>query len=124
MSLPAQPSHKRVRSDDTDDGDRTEGYLAARALGFDAVPNQPERRLLRAVLEQAIEDLGRRTKEHHGVADAAEIWFASGSTAWLFSFVNICMFLDIPPDAVRRRVSQIITTRDQNLGLTKEESAA
>jgi hypothetical protein len=62
----------------------------------------PERRLMLAVLYEAVAAYlaGRR-----GVRDdlrEVELWFASDDTAWPYSFVNLCDALGLDRAAVRR----------------------
>ncbi len=65
-----------------------------------------EQALMRAIIEDAIECFqegtfkkGRRV-EH--LAKEAEKWLFSNEERWPFSFVNICRFLDLEPEYIRR----------------------
>jgi len=65
----------------------------------------PERRLMLAVLEEAVND-----HQRHVVASGtagrrlfceAHAWIASHDTQWPYSFVNICEALGLDPGALR-----------------------
>ncbi len=62
-----------------------------------------ERRLLTAILEEAIESFcssSRRRKER----EEAAIWLFSDDWSWCFSFRNICNALDLDAAAIRKAV--------------------
>ena len=60
---------------------------------------EPERRLLRAVLEQALEDMGK------GKLRAAAVeWFLGERSDSLFDFVPVCGALGLNPQAVRKKI--------------------
>jgi hypothetical protein len=65
----------------------------------------PEKRLLLAVLEEAVGTFQRHlgTTERHSRATFAdvEVWFASEDATWLYSFVGICDALEIDATYVR-----------------------
>ena len=65
---------------------------------------QPERRLMLALLQDAIRTVlkGPYACRRH-VADAAA-WFAADDPEWPFSFVNVCETLGLDPSALRRWV--------------------
>ncbi|MEW6298955.1 MAG: hypothetical protein AB1671_14665 [Thermodesulfobacteriota bacterium] len=71
---------------------------------------QGERRLMVAVLEDALECF----QKHFWATDSrgrqlcadAERWLLSDDTSWLFSFVNICHTLGIHPLFLRRGLAQ------------------
>ncbi len=69
---------------------------------------QPERRLMLAVLENAIAELlrirGRRIESLPRHTREVEEWIASDARDWPFAFVNICDALGIDPDYVRSGV--------------------
>jgi hypothetical protein len=67
---------------------------------------QPERRLMLAVLEDAIDCYLANVGAQRGIrrarfVDAAR-WFQSNDTEWPFSFVCICDALGIDPAVIRR----------------------
>jgi hypothetical protein len=66
---------------------------------------QPEKRLMLAVLEEAVGTYqkcslasGRRARR---LASDVEEWFASDDTVWPFSFVSICQALALEPQYIR-----------------------
>lgn len=68
--------------------------------------HQPERRLMLAVLSDAIVALQRRgaripgfTRGHH---DEAVRWLLSDDRRWPCSFVNVCEALGLEPEPIRR----------------------
>lgn len=78
----------------------------------------PERKLLAAVLEQAIaivmgEQSGFPALAHNRVRAEAIGWFASADRYWPMSFENICDVLGIDPDYVRRGIRNILTVGQQ-----------
>ena len=74
--------------------------------------NQPERRLMLAVLESAIADwLVRRetcVRPRHDARVSVEEdlagWFASSDHTWPYSFENICSTLGLDAAGIRRRL--------------------
>lgn len=74
---------------------------------------QPEKRLMVAVLEDAVETLRRHgaARDHRGHRLFLETstWFASNDATEHFSFLNICHALDLEPSYLRaglRRLRQ------------------
>jgi len=70
------------------------------------VPQEPEYRLIVAVLQDAVECFqkhlfARDHKARHLYEDAAD-WLASDDREWPYSFVSICEVLDLNPQYVRR----------------------
>ena len=71
-------------------------------------PDTPERALMRAVLQRALDDLsgvfavamGLRARGR--LRRETEEWFLSDDEAWPFSFVNICQALNLDVGAIRR----------------------
>jgi hypothetical protein len=65
----------------------------------------PEKRLLLAVLEEAIGTYQRyfrtRDRRHRLVFDDVEAWFASNDAVWLYSFVAICDAIELDATYVR-----------------------
>lgn len=69
------------------------------------VPQEPEYRLIVAVLQDAIECFqkhlfARDHKARHLFEDAAE-WLASDDREWPYSFISICEVLNLNPEYVR-----------------------
>jgi len=67
---------------------------------------QPERRLMLAVLEDAIDTYVKHVTSPRGIGRARynEVanWFRSEDSEWPFSFVSICETLGLEPPVVRR----------------------
>ncbi len=65
----------------------------------------PEKRLMLAILEDAIATIGRNaplntvTAKH--LVEEVEEWYASDDRTWPFSFVSICDHLGFDPDSLR-----------------------
>ncbi len=82
----------------------------------DRGPDRPEKKLLVAVLEDAVRCLRHPvlldTKQHpwsaaHPSARAeAAAWFASGDRSSPFAFLNVCEHLGLSPDWVRRQAAK------------------
>ena len=82
-----------------------------------------ERRLMLAVLEEALLDVrrsaNRRTLRMRRLADEVEGWFAANDDGWPCSFLRICHALGLDAAAVRARLArwrtevpaQIVTLR-------------
>jgi hypothetical protein len=95
-----------------DDGEAAEG-LVPEQLVAEIAPT-PERRLLFAVLDQALHDLriarlaqgtGRRPwKAAAASGRGVEAWFESDDATWPCSFENVCAGLGLDADAIRERV--------------------
>jgi hypothetical protein len=70
-----------------------------------ATVSTPEKRLLLAVLEEAVGTYQRYVVEadRHSVAVFADVeaWFASDDSVWLYSFVAICDVVGLDPTYVR-----------------------
>jgi hypothetical protein len=76
---------------------------------FFAAPTvSPERRLLRAVLEDGLHVIRRQAASPRlrarRVFRETVAWLASDDVSWPFSFVNACHVLGIDPDWVRARM--------------------
>ena len=77
--------------------------------------SQPEKRLMLAVLENAVWLLLRDAERPRLTADAwrqvaeAERWIASNAVDWPFSFMNICQVLGLDPAALRARLLPVPT---------------
>jgi hypothetical protein len=65
----------------------------------------PERRLMVAVLESAVNDYvkaaGARDPQRQELFCEVEQWVESRDPSWLFSFENICDVLDLDPEYLR-----------------------
>jgi hypothetical protein len=93
-------------------------------------PFSPERKLMAAVLEEALLDYQRGASAHDNKKGRerfakAEAWILETDTEWIFSFVNCCEVLGIAPDYLRQgllrwkhgkraRLSNIPATRRSN----------
>ena len=69
---------------------------------------EPERRLMFAILTDAIVRFrrlteSRRPRARHDLMEAAH-WIRSEDRSWPCSFVNVCEALDIAPEPLRREV--------------------
>lgn len=78
-------------------------YFAVRRSG---AAQQPEKRLMLAVLEDAVSAFQRHVtargaSARRAFADA-EAWIGSDDATWPFAFLNICHTLGLEPDAIRR----------------------
>jgi hypothetical protein len=71
-------------------------------------PDTPERRLLMAVLEDALWTIRKGVPiRHEPLAVAqARAWIASTATSWLCDFERICVELGLEPEPIRRAVLQ------------------
>jgi hypothetical protein len=69
------------------------------------IPQQPEIRLMLAVLEDAIncyqDNIFAVNKKRVQLFKEAEQWFMDDDASWIFSFVSICSILDLEPDYFR-----------------------
>lgn len=70
------------------------------------IPQQPEIRLILAVLEDAIncyqDNIFALNKKRIQLYKEAEDWFISDDASWIFSFVSICSLLNLEPDYFRQ----------------------
>ena len=70
----------------------------------------PEKRLLLAVLEEAVGTYQRyfmaTDRRSRTVFDDVEAWFASEDSVWLYSFVAICDAIGLDPTYVRSGLGQ------------------
>jgi hypothetical protein len=73
-------------------------------VGSDAA-FQPEKRLMLAVLEEAIATFQRHalsdTSRSQRLVEEVELWAGGADGDWPFSFENICQALDIEPEFLR-----------------------
>ena len=71
----------------------------------------PERRLVLAVLEDAVTIFLRRdpsrTARDARLTAEVEAWFAADDPCWPFSFVNLCAALEVSPDRLRRALADM-----------------
>lgn len=89
-------------------------------------PRQPEKRLMFAVLQEAVrgldQDILGGTSRTAKFRSEIEEWFAANDRRWPFSFVNICEALDLDASRLRRALSrwrenrQATATRSANPG--------
>jgi hypothetical protein len=70
------------------------------------IPQQPEIRLMLAVLEDAIncyqDNIFAINKKRIQLYKEAEDWFMSEDASWIFSFVSICSLLNLEPGYFRQ----------------------
>jgi hypothetical protein len=70
------------------------------------IPQQPEIRLLLAVLEDAIncyqDNILAVNKKRVQLYKEAEDWFMSDDASWIFSFESICSLLNLEPNYFRQ----------------------
>jgi hypothetical protein len=105
------------------------------AQDFDRIyrsrPRSPERDLMLAILEEALNDYQRCFRAHDHKARKrfadARAWVMNTDSEWIFSFINCCEVLGIEPDYLRqglrlwrqakrpRFASVPVTSRDKNL---------
>ena len=78
-------------------------------------PQPGERRLMRAVLVDALELLFKceAAQDARGRRLFAETerWLASDDTRWPFSFLNVCDALGLVPSCVRKGVARCLAAR-------------
>jgi hypothetical protein len=71
-------------------------------------PMTPARRLMAAVLEDAVHELthpgGGSARARERRWDEVLAWFASDDDTWPFSFVNVCDALGIAPSRLRTQL--------------------
>lgn len=82
---------------------------------------QPEKRLMLAVLEDAVTTFLREgIRDPHDVSEDfrdAWRWIVSEEAAWPFSFVNVCRAVGLEPSAIRRGLRE---WRERQLALAPE----
>ena len=66
----------------------------------------PEKRLMAAVLNDALDVVAHPEPNRNGLVRQTYAWFASDDVDWPFSFRNICVVLGIDPLTVRAVVSR------------------
>lgn len=86
------------------------------------IPQEPEYRLVVAVLQDAVEcfqkHFGARDHKARQLFEDAEVWIASEDRDWPFSFVNICELLGLNPDYLRSGLATWKETRVRTAELT------
>ena len=69
---------------------------------------QPDKQLMLAVLDNALECLQKyllaRSRKGRRLFQESEQWVLETDSDWIFSFENICQFLDLDPEYLRKRV--------------------
>src|SRR5262245_7798081 len=72
------------------------------------------RRLMLAVLNEALQTYATGLTSHvvarRSDAYQVELWTASDSTDWPFSFCNVCAVLGVDPDYIRARMRRLRLT--------------
>jgi len=104
-----QPAEKYLDRDETG-GDTDDVVLPAQFFSAIADPrSEPERRLMVAVLEEAISAVlsgaAANGEERRAAALEAERWFASDSRSWPFAFCTVCDILGLDIDSVRQVIA-------------------
>ena len=70
------------------------------------IPQQPEIRLILAVLQDAVncfqDNIFAVNKKRIQLFKEAEDWFVSDDASWIFSFVSICSLLQLDPGYFRQ----------------------
>ena len=73
---------------------------------------QPEKRLMLAVLEDAVATIQRGASRTNGEAGAEFVetrdWFASDDVVWPYSFVNICHALGLEPAYILGGIDRLL----------------
>jgi hypothetical protein len=98
------------------------------AQWFSRPPLQPEKRLMLAVLIDAIDIIVRR----RGAADPrtrrqideAQRWLDSNNRRWPFSFRSVCDALDLQPHRMRQRLKRFRSAADGDRATPGSASAA
>jgi hypothetical protein len=74
------------------------------------IPQQPEIRLILAILEDAIncyqDNIFALNKKRTQLYKDAEEWFMSDDASWVFSFVSICSLLNLEPEYFRQGLNR------------------
>jgi hypothetical protein len=82
----------------------------ARVRHSSVAPLEPEKRLMLAVLEHAVDDLRTYavvpTGRGRGIFQEVEAWFASSATG-PFDFEGICQATGLEPDYIRRGLCEL-----------------
>lgn len=104
-----QPAEQYLDRDQTG-GDTDDVVLPAQFFSALSDPRtEPERRLMVAVLEEAISAVlsgaSASGEERRAAALEAERWFASDSRSWPFAFCTLCDVLSLDVDRVRQVIA-------------------
>ncbi len=98
------------------------------SAGRTVLPGDAERRLMAAILEDAVLSFESASK---GDTDASKAlveelieWFADEDDTYLFSFPSICDYLKIKPDTVRSHIKQVHWAALKEKARKREELAA
>lgn len=79
------------------------------------IPQQPEIRLILAVLEDAVncfqDNIFAVNKKRIQLFKEAEDWFVSDDASWIFSFVSICSLLQLEPGYFRQGLNRWAATQ-------------
>ncbi len=74
------------------------------------IPMERERRLILAILEEAVRQFQRHafSSNRRGRRLLGEVceWFDASDDPWIFSFENICFALDLDPDYIREGLAR------------------
>ena len=85
----------------------------------EALPSDPERRLVMAVLLEAVNDVLRTTFSQSEVSrrnsEDALRWIASNKNDHLLSFESVCDLLDIDPSALRKRLVELVEMEEASM---------
>jgi len=69
---------------------------------------EPERTLIAAILQDAVHEYRKYRRAHDSKGKKrfreAEKWITHKGSNWIFSFDNVCEFLGLAPEYVRREV--------------------
>ena len=111
-------SHNRTIEDTGSAFDRVSSLFQADTLAAQQyqdtyrrkIPQQPEIRLMLAVLEDAIncyqDNIFAANKKRVLLFKEAEEWFMSDDASWIFSFVSVCSILNLEPDYFRMGIKR------------------
>jgi hypothetical protein len=92
----------------------THAAIANPTLGRPATSGRVNRRLMLAVLNEALQTyaagLTSRSATRRCDAHKAEAWILSDAVDWPFAFVNVCTVLGVDPDYIRGRMRRLRLT--------------
>ncbi len=75
--------------------------------------DNPERRLVREILRDAVEVITMKRKGRAGLQRAEAIeWVATTERTWIFSFTNVCTNLGLDEGHLRGRIMKLLETED------------